>query len=631
MQDRIAAEAAARSFAAALDTAPAETRALRESVDAEMPAAPTAESLGIDGSTTLADLEQRLDSELAKRTANESRLAELATQIEIQEGRPTVAREQIDQLRRSREKLSAAVDAAPVLGEPQILIDARRLVAAIRSRTQDAEINKLEQELLSHGVRLDLLRARRDMEEHSHVEVEIRVELLRGIVNDRRQMSAMLAQQAAAEAELAASDKPAVVRELAVGNAGLTREMASIAIDIQQTTAQLDQARTETDVIEGRFTRAQHPLEVAGLSRAIGQLLVEERRNLPRVSQYRAQVRARSRTLADAGLAQLHIDEQRRELASPDAKVRKVMAEVAATVTGEQELADIQSELRRLLTDRRDLLISAEKTFGDYLQLLGDLDMAQRRLLESADQYKEFLDQNLLWTPSAPVAFTGVWQDSVPAVARAVSLESWLTTTATLYDALRENMTQAVACLVVLVSLLLVRRPLGQRYKTASALVGRPSTDRISLTLAALAIAATRALPLPLLFGAISWFLRDAIQPTVFSLAVASGLGVLAPFLYNVLLFRVLAATDGVLQVHFGWPKEGLAVIRRQLDRLSAIAAPLVFATVFFYASEFASDRATMGRMAFVALMAVLVMTFHPLAHPESGVVATYYHRRAGT
>lgn len=627
VQQRIAVATAAANFVTSMQTAPAETKALRRGVDAPMPAAPTPESLAIDDSTTLPELEQRLAMELAKVTVAKSELTDLEADIGMQEGRPAAARQRINELRVSRDSLATALDVPPATTEPQVVTDMRRFAVSLRRDAQRAEIAMLEQELLSHGVRLDLLKVQRDSKERSRFETERLLELLRSVVNNRRQAAALLAQQAAAAAELAASDKPPVVQQLAANNASLTRELASLTADVESETHLVEEIRSQTTIIEGRLARSQQHLQVAGLSRVLGRLLVEERRNLPRVAQYHAQVRARSRTMAEVGLARLRVQEQRRELTPLDAAAQKLMTELSAMVTDEQELADIQIEIRRMLSDRRDLLLKADESYGNYLQLLGDLDVAQRRLLDSADLYKVFLDENLLWTPSAPLAFTGGRPEAVSALEKALAFEPWLATIATLYDSLSANFLSAVAFLAVLTSLLLARRPLAQRYKTMSALVGRPSTDRISLTLAALAIAATRALPLPLLFAAVSWFLREATPPTTHSLEVAGGFKALAPYVFNLLFLRVLCAKDGVLRVHFGWQQDGLATIRRQLDRLLTIAAPLVFASVVFYASEFASVRATVGRLAFIALMVVLAITLRPLAQPESSVATPYYRR----
>jgi len=123
--------------------------------------------------------------------------------------------------------------------------------------------------------------------------------------------------------------------------------------------------------------------------------------------------------------------------------------------------------------------------------------------------------------------------------------------------------------------------------------------------------------------------LSIATGQSEFSSLVAQGLIAVVPFLYNLRLFRVLSAQDGVLHIHFGWQEKNLAIVRRQLDRMVTIGVPLVFATVVLYASESAFDRATLGRLMFIALMVVLTLSFRPLAHPESGVAASYYQRHA--
>ncbi len=107
---RRAAEEAAATYATSLETAPEETVALRTRLDEESLTPPTAESLGIDERTTLAELEQRLAQETADLTAFESQLVELKAQVEIELGRPAAIRDRIDRLRESREALAEIVN-----------------------------------------------------------------------------------------------------------------------------------------------------------------------------------------------------------------------------------------------------------------------------------------------------------------------------------------------------------------------------------------------------------------------------------------------------------------------------------------------------------------------------------------
>ena len=628
VQNRLAAETTASAYTDSLLTAPAETQSLRAGLDAETPVPPTLEGLGIVDATTLDELTLMLSQELAEQISIESQFIELDAQVEAQGSRPADARRRIGDLRTSREELAAVMNTSPPPGEQQALTDARMLNTELRRVAQGAEINALEQELVSHSVRQELLKARLDVAQRSRLQSQRRVELLRAQVNERRQTAASLAQQAAEVIELAAANKHSVLRALAEDNAGMTRELPSVVARIERATTKLDQINADARQLEQRLARSRQRLEVGGLSRPIGLLLVEESRNLPQVSQHQVQVNARSAKLAEVGLAQMRIQEQRRELRSPDARVEILMTEIAGDVTDEDELARMRSEVRLLLRDRRNLLIQAEDTYSSYLQILGDLDVAQRRLLESAGEYRKFLGQNLLWIPSAPIVFTGDWQLTGPAFLTALSPNSWLETASDLTGSISEHPAAAVFTLLLLTALLLSRKPLAHRNKAMNDRIGRLSSDHIGLTLAALGIAALRAAPLSVLFAITGWFLSNAAQLHPFSTIVTTSLLAVAPFLYNVLLFRVLSAEHGVLHTHFGWQQKNLVIVRRQFDRLAAIGAPLVFGTVLFYASDVAADRATMGRLIFVALMIVLSVIIRPLAHPVTGVAASYYNEQ---
>ena len=586
-----AAEAATEEFAAALDSAPAETGRLRTSLEEVAETGVTAESLGITDLTTLSELEQQLTREQANLADAESALSRLEAQIASEETRPAAA-------------------------------------ASQRLAAQSAELRRLEQELLSNTARVELLNAQREMMARNRLETERRLDVIRTEVNRQRQETALLAQQAAAAAELAAADKHPAVRALAEGNANLTSELPSLVASIEGVTRQLDSVNAEERELEERLARSRQRVEIGGLSREIGQLLEEERRNLPQISRYRGAVRSRSSLLAGIGLAQLRIQEERRTLTPLDAAVERAMADIGDDVTDEQEIAGIREEVRLLLRDRRDLLAQAERTYSTYLQVHADLDAAQRQLLTIARDYQDFLREHQLWIPSATVLGLGEWRDVLPALQWAFSGPAWRDSLATLADSLNQNLSAAVFALILLIAVVLLQRPLLRKYQEMSARVGRLSTDSIWLTIGSLGIAAVRALPVPSLFMFASWFLNLSHTSSPFTVALASSLGALAPFLYNLMLFRVLSAKGGILELHFGWQNNGLAKIRKQLDRLITLGSPLIFVTVFFYLSDLAGDRATLGRAAFILLMALLSSVIHPLSHPETGVVSTYYDRR---
>lgn len=621
LQNKLTADAAAEQFVKALDTAPAETVALRAVLDRQPSAPATKESLGVDETTSLAELQQSLAKETAELTAVNSELAEFRSQVETQVSRRALVTERIAELQRSREAAAANVDNQAVAGEQTIVTNARKLDAQIRRAAQGAEINRLEQELLSYTVRLDLLRAKRDVAARSQVSLQQRAELLRTVANERQQADEAQAQQAAIAAELESVDKHPVVRSLAEDNVALAVMLPTGAADILSASEELAEMKRITKGVEQRIARSSQHIEVGGLSRITGRLLMEERKSLPQLNRYRP----RDTEIAEVGLALMFLQEQRRELTSLDGKTQELMEEVSADVSDEEEFAAIRNEVRVLLRSRQELLIHSESSYRSYLQVLGDLDKEQRRLMDSAAEYEEFLNKNLLWIPSAPVAFTESSVDLTTTLNWVISPDSWRLTFVVLRQSLREHLVAVAIYLILLGSLLVARRPLASTYKSMSAKVGRLSTDNIGLTLGSLAIAAERVLPVPAVLAGVAWFLVNAPHATAFSDTIAYSLSATAPFLFNTLLFRILCAPRGVFSTHFRWSAESLFVIRRQLGRLAIIGAPLVFTTVLMFDSEDAGNHTDSGRLSFVILMVFLSFIIRPIVHPVSGPARDYY------
>ena len=631
LQNAKSARDSAATFKAAIQTAPAETEKLRKQLDQQAPPAPTAESLGIGESTPLTDLEQALATKLAEITAAEARLADLESQIAAQTERPAKARARINELRAGMDELAAMIASQPPPGEPEMLTDARKLAAQLKMEARTAELNRLDQEIVSNSARLELARAQRDIAARTLGNLRRQLEVLQSAVNAKRQIIATQALQETALAELAAADKHPVVRELAEGNVELTRELPAVAADTERVTTELARIEEQARAIEQGLARSRQRLEVGGVTQAIGRLFVEERRNLPQVTQYRAEVRERRRALANIGLAQVRIEEQRRDLTPLDERIEREMSKVHDDLLDDEELARTRDEVELLLRNRRDLLAQVAGTYTSYIRALGDLDVAQRRLLGAAEEYKQFLDQNLLWIPSAAPFWIQNVENLGPAVAWALSPTSWSKTLGSILEAFRYDPLPLAVALLLLLLVFFAQRPLGIRFKALNQRVGRPSTDHIGLTLGALGIAAARALPLPLLLAILGWALTRSPLHADFTAAVALSLHAVAPFLYNTLLFRILCARDGVMQVHFGWSADRLPVIRKQLDRLTVIGVPIIFVAVLLYGSPTPAHRESLARFAFVILMVIFSGLVHALLHPRRGVAAPFFESNASS
>ena len=627
LQIRQSSELAATTYAKSLESAPAETRALRLRLDEPTAPPPTADSLGINDASPVDDIERLLSRRTTEIAGAEARLGEIDSQLSALEERPAAVRQRINDLRAAREEIASNLSAAPAPGESPLLADARKLAAQLRLDARAAELTRLEQELASHSVRFELLRVQRDFAARTLARLRQEADVLQVIANERRQRAAAKALQEAAIAELAAAGSHPAIRELAEGNAELSKELPATAASTEQVTQKLRGIEEQVRQIEQAYARSVQQLEIGGVSHVIGRLFVQERRNLPKVSQYRPEVRARRTTLSQIGLAQVRIEQERRELTPIAASVESIMSEIDDGSFSDAELEDIRLQADGLLRQRRDMLNQVAASYTSYIRALGDLDVAQQTLLTTAEQYTDFLDRHLLWIPSAGLFGAKDVRNLFPALAWALSPASWNAALLNAIDTAQEDQLIAIFALLILLALVIAGRSLSVRLRDINSKVGHFASDNIGLTLSALGIAALRVLPLPLALAFASWPLRNGVATTEFGVALAVALTAVSPFLYNTLLFRFLCARDGILQVHFGWGTGRLPGIRKQLDRIIVIGVPIIFIASMTYNSPVPGFRESLGRLAFVVVMALFSGIARPLLHPIKGVAAGYYAR----
>ncbi|MGD8957837.1 MAG: hypothetical protein PVJ03_10915, partial [Chromatiaceae bacterium] len=157
-------EAAAR-FKADIESAPQETRRLREELARKKEdagkTAPAFDGMGLD------ELVQRLQQEQANLASVEAKLAEFETQIKKETDRPDAIRALLAEANSQKTQIEADLATGASGAEPARITQARQALLKTELQSLRTQTSMLDQELLSQGVRIDLLEAQRDLTEFS--------------------------------------------------------------------------------------------------------------------------------------------------------------------------------------------------------------------------------------------------------------------------------------------------------------------------------------------------------------------------------------------------------------------------------------------------------------------------------
>jgi len=622
LESAAASEASARHFSQARESAARQAQQIRKKLERARKTSPHV-TLPISKKTPLADIEQQLLKEKANQAAIEAKLSELEQQLSDEADRPNAARQRLTEARQLQEKLNAELDQqAPDDAAPE-LVEARRWRLLSQRQALSAEIRMLDQELLSRPMRIDLLKAQIEQTERSNKRTRERVARLDEILTRRRRAEA---EQAQAETEadvskLEVRDTHPLVQSLAQRNADLSEQLGRLSAELEKVTSGDQSTNHDVKVIEEEFRNTRQKLEIAGLSQALGQVLLEQRSALPDLRSFRKQAKRHEQMIADASLLQIQFNEERKRLRDVDTYVDELVKRLPP-----EEAGQVRADLSDLAMKRRQLLDKAISLIDAYLRALGELNYAQRRLMDTVEAYDDFLAERLLWVRSAPPPSLALLASFPKQVYELIAPSHWLEVIEILRFQLQHSVNLWLA--LILFSILLWKTPwMRQTLLDAGRKVIKPRSDRFRYTLRALALTLLLALPWPLLVAAVGWELHNSLETTEFARALAHGCLLLAPAFFYLRAFRTMCLPGGLADAHFRWPRDSLLALRHELRRLMFTFLPTAFVAVLVINHSIAAFGGGLGRLAFALMMLSLMQFFYRLFGANQAALRPFLER----
>jgi len=606
-------EAAAR-FELARSEAPAETERLRSALEVKLGRDPLASLEGIESSAAR-DIEQRLEHERANEAAVKAKLTEFEQKLANEELRPQAARQRVSEASQEVRIVTDQLSSPPPADEPDIVLEARRWAQQTAAAALREEMRKLDQELLSQPIRVALLQIQVEETATNLDRIRARVKALQALLSERRREET---EQVIAEIDLAslgtAADN-ALVQQAVLENRQLADELDGLSQSLEQLTAANATAEQQLADTRQRFQTAQQRLEVAGIGQALGRYLGEERRKLPALSDYRRDSRQRESQIADAGLRDIQLGEQWRDIRDIDNYVQALLSPLP-----EEPAQDLRPALLQLAESRRGLLQQAIALNSNYLRRLADHEYTENQRFAVVSDYRDFLAERLLWVRNQDaIGLSGVL--GLPGeLVNFLSPGRWLdTVNVFLYESSRSPL-QMLAILVLL--LFWWRRgSLRARLTSTASNVGRPSEDSFTLTIKAVMITLIMTLPWPIFTAVTGYQIINSLHANAASRAVGEALLILSPLLFFLRTFRLFCTPGGVAEGHFRWSTDGIKRLRKQLDILMFTLLAPGFAMLVNGGFQDVLLGGTFGQFMFLILTVGMMVFLHRLLAPRTGIV----------
>ena len=607
-------DAKAAEFAQALKTAPGETAAIQQRLALEKDSGASLPELPDE--LPADEVARRLTGIMSNAAIEETRISELDKLVEGSEDRPGAARTRMSEIRETLDQVEADLRQPPADERLPQLAEAHRWALETRRHELWAEGRMLEQELLSQGAREALHRAQRDEANLAWQSLRAQQHRLEELQNQRRRAEAEAAQRESERARLEAADKHVLVQQAAQDNAEITASMGEIARKLGNLDAEMAKHEDDRKRIEQDFKASEQRVEAAGLSKALGQVLIERRDQLPDIRQYRRAIEGREDEIAEATLRQIRYREEQRSLRDLERYLDDLTAGDPRAQTEE-----VRKQLAETLEQRVRLLDQALSVEDDYIRQLGELNYAADRMIQITKRYDDFLAERLLWVRSSLPVGLDTLATLPPAAAWLLYPLHWLEVGRVLAHEGRHSPLFWLGLALLTLLFVKVSRLRRAIHATAEGL-RRVRTDSLSHTALAIALTLTAALPLPLLFWLIGVPLSESSEATAFTRALGATLSEISLGLYYLLAFRMLCIPNGVADRHFRWSQTTLKKIRRELDWFTLYIVPVSLVVLVLYKANVPAFSASLGRIAFVAIMIGFTVFYARLLSPKTGVLS---------
>lgn len=505
--------------------------------------------------------------------------------------------------------------------------EARQIQYETRMRLLNSTQKTFELENINAPMLLQLQKDRRHLLTLQREHQATIIAELENYLSERRQQQINQEQEDLLQAEKEAEGKNPLIRETTKQNIQYNKRLQTVNNKIEQFVTRKNEIDNREQEVEKDFHSAEQKINLAGLSPALGNLLREQRRNLPQRKQFNELNDEIQNEIATASLEMFELDEAKKSLIDVNQTLlTRIQQQMPAGMTAADTLR-LRTDLRILLNDQKDLVERLSTAYLDYARVLGDVDFTLQQLLNSSEKFGSFLDQRLLWVPSAPVITQAYLSNIMQSAYWFFGPSNWLQVVKSLQQGVKTNPVLLLVSLVAIIGLNFRFKKSIKNNLHAMLSKGGAKLYLVSFnqTLNSLGLLLLLSLFSPLFMVWAAWGIRLLNDADVFSRAFAGGLLAAAVSLAVVQFFYRLFKPEGIAELLFHWQKSAVQLLYSQFKWSRFIVIPCVFLVAMANTNLYTEHSSALGRTAQIVLMLTLSYILHRFAHPVSGLGKTYY------
>ncbi len=577
------------------------------------------------------DLKQYLIIKKSNLNSLKSSIGHLEIQITEQLKRPQQIREQVTKTNNEQANIEQEQNALSTLVQNQYELNARQAQLSSYSRKLNATLNKLNLEKLVYPLSLEGKKLELQFLNLKNKQVSNLIKQVDDFLIEQRQQEIEEEQQALIRVQQAAANKHPVIRAITEENIHYNQLLQTANNKLEQYLAQKNKLDIRYKQLEIDFNSADQKIKLAELNPHFGYMLRKQRHNLPLATNNRDSFDDIQQEISLANLELFKLEEQKINLIDIDHNLISRMTVYATDHMDEKEELEIRTELRELLTNKKELVKKLISAHSEYLRALADLNYALQQLVDLGEKFNHYLNERLLWVSSAPMIDTHYVLEISKSIVWFSNLSHWQQLLTDLNQSVQIKPLLTLLWAITILILLWFRRTIMSRLRDLLEKSSKPYVDRFEYTFYGLGYIFLLVLPFPMLLALPGWLLIINKQTANFSHSVADGLLVAVVPLLTIRFFYRLFKPQGFVQTLFGWQEHSVQLIRGQLKWIRLVVIPAVFLIGMFTDGIYFEHSYTLGRLALIIALLAVAYMFHRFAHPVKGLGKDFYQENTSS
>lgn len=482
--------------------------------------------------------------------------------------------------------------------------------ARLRGRQQQLVTIKLEQQRLEAIT--ELLPMQRDLAKRTATNSKKLLQSWQTAVDTWRKEES---KRQAAEARRVAQNSHPALKSLATKNAEIAELRIQTAAEIERLAKTIKRIGESSKQYEEAFEELKKKVEHAGATSSTGVLLLKQRDELPRDLEFQERSAFVQKVMPEAHLKLMELNQLRRQMSDPAEMATQMLSSFSKSLANydQQQVLDV---VTGLLSDRRDFLDKASVDQNTYLQDLNDLELANQALQEQVSEFRQYLDQRVMWIRSAePMTLVDAKQAG-QGILTLASPSRWLEVLRVGGGEFLRRPAGGIAVISLFLLLLLGRARLLAMQSRLMAPVTEREWDDYWPNLAAMLIAVILSARWPLLLMAVGYRLIYAAGATAWTQAVGQSCLTTMVFLWGWELLREICRRGGIGEQLFLWPARATSAIRNILELTLLVGIPLLSLLQLSQFGELAGLKG-LERSLFVVSMLLCSLQYGILQRPQ--------------